>query len=331
MPKIFITTIKKVQQAVIAGALNFVVRPMVAVRVRARATFVAARANPAVKVMIAAVLRSRTNPAIKFVTAPFTAFAKFVPAIMLQARLVLASRWNAGLQLIVRLSMSSPTKPAFTAMYRVSGTIRTFVNAAIAVTNKTIGTLSFPQKLPAYNVLETTIELVRTLTITTATQGQVPGLNRTDWTNVTNVQGAVNGTVATINGNALAVRNGRLILTYPATTGKTTMTITKVELWLYYQTVGAVGNIDNLFVRAWYTPPGGTDPGTLLFQSSGPAKNALTTPDVIDITTFIAGSWTNIDDIKLFIDAQIPILSGGITLTVDAMLLKIYATRTETN
>lgn len=331
MAKIFLTTIKKIQQAVVLGNANFVVRPMVALQMRSRAILMAARANPAVMFMVRAAIRSRTNVGIFFVTAPFTTFSRWTPAVQVFSRLVAAANASPALRFSIAAMLRAFTRPAFVVSKLVTGTVRVFVNGAVAATNRTIGALGLAPKVPAYNVLETKVVLTRTMSITTVTQTNVPGLARTDWTNPTNAQGAPNGTLAAINGNGLAVRNGRLVLTYPATTGKTTMTIDKVELWLYYQTIGAIGNIDNLYVRGWYTPPGGTDPGTTLFQSSGAAKNALTTPDVIDISTFIAGSWTNIDNLDLFIDAQIPILSNGITLNVDAMLLKIYATRTEAN
>jgi len=319
MSKIFLTQIKKVYNVV-----AFVVRPIAAVAVQAKLSLVGAYVKAAVAAsQISMRLAAKTNVGIQFVRNLVTLNSKATPAFMasiVRLSATVPTKVAVAMQRNV-FTLASFVKPAIAIANRVTATFRVTVNSAYAIANKTVATFARPLKIPAYEIVQTTINLVSTRGVTTMTQSAVAG--RSDWATITNAQGLVDGTLATFAGNALGARAGRLDGVYAAPLDKTLLTITKVEMRFYVQTTNiTLGNGQGLI---GYRINNGAD---VQLAALTTLQNNLTTPLAYDLTSVVAGSWTTLGQLSAYITVSNP-LGNGSGINLDAIHLYVEANRTE--
>lgn len=143
------------------------------------------------------------------------------------------------------------------------------------------------------------------------------------WPNPANATGYRDGTTANARGQ-LAAQSYSLRLTYPASTGKTGLTITGCELRFFLQFDALLGNA-TLATRVT---------GTGINYSSGTgwvaAGNYLTTPVVLNLFDKGATTWAAVDSLQVFLDATTTAASTG-GVNVDAVELVVTATATTTS
>lgn len=146
---------------------------------------------------------------------------------------------------------------------------------------------------------------------------------RTDWTNDANALGKPDGAVASITGNVLAVRGGRLDLSYADfLANKGNMTITQVLLRFYIEVTGTTLNNGEVGLQ-W------SKDGTIntLETITGNVNN-LITPREFDITASITG-WADIDALRSHVRVLCAIVETY-TANLDAVELVITAEQTVT-
>lgn len=204
-----------------------------------------------------------------------------------------------------------------------SGAAKAFSNPAISLSNRSAGTSSKPSQTPGFDIVRTVVQLVSNRAASGVTEEAVGG--RTDWANDANATGPVNGTTATIAGNALGARGGRLRLTYPASVNKTALTITKVELRFYATQSGTT--LGNGTLQLGYRLGAGAD--VVLAKITGNIA-ALSPPQAFDITGVVAGSWATIDQIATWALFNAALLNTS-SAALDAVVIYIEASRTEIN
>lgn len=155
------------------------------------------------------------------------------------------------------------------------------------------------------------------------TQEAVSG--RTDWASISNAQGTNNGTVATIAGNAVAARNGRLRCDFANFTNKSSLTIDSVVLSFYGQKGGVgVGKFDG-----GYRIEGVTADIFLWSISGTTASNFMTSPRVHDLTSARSWTWADLDAFDAFFQWSSAVAETG-TAEADAVILTVTASATET-
>lgn len=177
--------------------------------------------------------------------------------------------------------------------------------------------------LPAFNLVQTVISLVGTYPSDAVTQ---EAATRSDWTDLASAEGAPGAgspVSATLTSNALGGRSGRLVLNYPDSVDKSQLTISKVELHYYVAQSGTVLSNGNLQLGYRFGAGGIT---TLATHTGN--VNFLSSPDVYDVTSAVAGDWGNIDAIAAAVTASYG-LGIGITASTDAVLLVVTASRSD--
>lgn len=207
-------------------------------------------------------------------------------------------------------------------------TLRIAETVGLVFTNKSVYTTAKPIGIPGGRIVQTKVDLVQTVNATSVVQTAVGG--RSDWALIsssTGVPDSDNGlppttptNCANIAGSLLTAIGGRLDLSYAATAGKTTLTITKVELLFYVRQNGTALNNGNLITQ-WSK---GGAPITL--QTITGDVNNIGTPIIYDITASIA-TWAEIDLIKTY--ASFSVASTNLTTAnVDAVQRRVTATLT---
>lgn len=144
---------------------------------------------------------------------------------------------------------------------------------------------------------------------------------RQDFDTPANAQGLANGTLSTCASAALAARCGRLNLAYANFANKSELTITQVNLHFYYSQNSLLSCVSTGGFNF-----GGAD--TQLFSNAvNTVVNALTTPQTYNITASVAGSWTDLDNLRTYVIAEIGALSPTEKVEVDAVELEVIASK----
>jgi len=244
---------------------------------------------------------------------------------------------TSGLQLTTIAANLTNQLPSFTSIASIRSPIGTAINSAFTATllgfagvmdniplnsaaalSTIIKELLMPT-VPAANIVQITYDLTSRKGANTATEANGP-CGRQDFDTPANAVGIHDTVVATCAGNVLAARCGRLNMTFSPSFGKTNLTIVQVQLHFYYQ----ITRLLTASASGGYTLGGDTQ----LFSDTASA-NYLTTPRTFDITTAIAGSWTNIDNIGAYLIADIGAAALNDNVSIDAVELEVTATLTE--
>lgn len=144
--------------------------------------------------------------------------------------------------------------------------------------------------------------------------------------NPSNANGAPNGTLANMVGDTLQTRSYELRTNGWDTIGlKDSLTIDKVEVRFWARQTGTVLNNGNMSFRRSFAP--GHIPTTLANYTGN--VNFLSSPDVHDVTSIIAGDWDNVRNLRLHVNATMPIGGALINVDVDAFELHIEASLIE--
>lgn len=204
-----------------------------------------------------------------------------------------------------------------------SARLMAMVKPGLAIANRSSGTLGKPITVPAFDVVHSFVNLTANRAANAVVEEEVGA--RTDWANDANATGPVNGSVATITGNSLGSRGGRLVLSYPANVGKDALTITKVELKFHISQAGT--SLGNGSLRIGYEINGGARIELAAFTAD---VDALVTPQTFDITAAVGGVWSRIPTIKTYVEFDTAALNTS-SASVDAVLVHIQANRTELN
>lgn len=257
--------------------------------------------------------------AANFVVRAFVGVRIRTVATLTAARLLSAT---AIIKTVAALRVQS--KPAVAILRATySGAATVFSKPAISLANRSSGTSSKPAQTPGFDIVRTVVQLVSNRAASGVTEEAVGG--RTDWANDANATGPANGTTATIAGNALGARGGRLRLTYPASANKTALTITKVELRYFVTQAGTT--LGNGTLQLGYRLGAGAD--VVLAAITGNIA-ALSPPQAFDITGVVAGSWATIDQISTWALFNAALLNTS-SAALDAVVIYIEASRTEIN
>lgn len=166
--------------------------------------------------------------------------------------------------------------------------------------------------------------IVRTTAVLNGAYGanawvETPVGGRSDWTNEVNATGRANGGFATLTGDALAARGGRLDLDYANFVGKSQFTIISVLLRFYAKMTGAPAL-------------GLTTPISFQWSKSATINTVATrnvnfdsvaTPIEVDITASITG-WADLDAIKTYVSASTALAETPV-ISLDAVHLVVNA------
>lgn len=239
------------------------------------------------------------------------------------ARLIIGTM-RPGIRLSATARLVSMLKPGV-ALLRAfaTGTASVLIKPGFALANRATGTLSKPIAVPAFDVVHSFVNLTANRAANAVVEEAVGA--RTDWANDANATGPVNGSVATITGNSLGSRGGRLVLSYPANVAKDALTITKVELKFHINQAGT--SLGNGSLRIGYEINGGARVELAAFTGN---IDALVTPQTFDITAAVGGVWSRIPTIKTYVEFNAAALNTS-SASVDAVLVHIQANRTELN
>lgn len=206
----------------------------------------------------------------------------------------------------------------------VSGTAGAASNLPAIAQTARISDYKTPET-PAFDVLQTTVNLQRLIGASSVTEEANP---RTDWANDASATGINNGSSATFAGNTLGARSGKLVLSYPASVSKSALTIIKVELHFYISQAPPLLGAGALTLS--YRIGGGADVVLEALTATNQQVDNLTTPRIYNLTTAVGGSWTALDTIKAVVAASTALSNTG-TANCDAVELYVEANRTEVN
>lgn len=142
---------------------------------------------------------------------------------------------------------------------------------------------------------------------------------RTDWASDANATGDHNGSDATIAGNALGARNGRLVLDFADFPNKHLLIIDSVKLHFYSNQAGTIANNGDL-KHQWRRATGGA--WTTLATHTGNV-DFMTTPQTFDITASI-GSWKDLEALQAGVEFNAAVAELQ-TAAVDAVEIEIVA------
>lgn len=239
------------------------------------------------------------------------------------ARLIIGTM-RPGIRLTTSARLMAMVKPGVSLLRAFAmGTASVLVKPGLAIANRSSGTLGKPITVPAFDVVHSFVNLTANRAANAVVEEAVG--TRTDWADDANATGPVNGSVATITGNSLGSRGGRLVLSYPANVGKDALTITKVELKFHISQAGT--SLGNGSLRIGYEINGGARIELAAFTAN---LDALITPQTFDITAAVGGVWSLIPTIKTYIEFNTAALNTS-SASVDAVLIHIQANRTELN
>jgi hypothetical protein len=150
---------------------------------------------------------------------------------------------------------------------------------------------------------------------------QSPRNGRSDWTDITNAEGASDGVNANFAGSALGARSGILVLEYPDYLAKTELTLTNVYLDFDFEIAGALLSNAEVILRLVIAGAGSTTMATFVDNFNG--------VQTINISGFVGQNWSRLDNLSVEI-----IASSGIaelwTVACDSVTLRLFAEKTET-
>lgn len=180
-----------------------------------------------------------------------------------------------------------------------------------------------PQK-PAVNITRIRYDLTHRRGGNAVTEEAVNG--RTDWVNDANaISGALgknDGSSATISGDLVESRSGRLRIDYPDLANKTPLTITSVKLFFYVAHSGSAGAVTIQWKLS--SDAGWTNIDTLA------GVNHLTSPYEADLTAARAWTWSDLDALQAGVQGLLSPPASGSSGTCDAVELEIVAEATDT-
>ncbi|HWH01933.1 MAG TPA: hypothetical protein VNV66_22055 [Pilimelia sp.] len=168
------------------------------------------------------------------------------------------------------------------------------------VENRTTGVLAVPEQHPHAELVRIRYDLTAKPPATVSATA--------NWTNPNNAAGARDGAVATLSG-ALAARSDTLTLTYPAQTGRGSLTIVSARVDFYVQLRGSLLGSGRMRLRLDAVPHLDTTTNvnhlTAPFTVDLPAFTwaALPQPSVIADTTAASTAAVDVDAVELVVTA----------------------------
>lgn len=224
----------------------------------------------------------------------------------------------AGLTVATRQAVRIVTAAAVTVATSAAGTVRALAApAALLTTRLAAGRIT--TALPAGKITQVVVSGTLTRFAATATN-----TGAQTFTNPTNAQGANNGTVATLTSQALAATNGTLQLDYDDVTGKDSLTITSVTLLFHASLTEALLSTCTMQLQYRLGP---SDAWGTLATYDATIDGSAGIP--FTITGVVGGDWQKVRDLQVRVVGS---LSAGLgsTVTVDAVRLRVLASRTDT-
>lgn len=235
---------------------------------------------------------------------------------------------------LVNLLTAKQNQAAGFAASQAPATLRAVEEGGVAVSTFSSGTSKPPhdagmqhqnrvvlQLLAEHGIQQQqTVNYTGTKWTTTATN-----IGADNWTNVTNAQGANDGSNATRNGQTLGSTDGQIRCQFSINGSgeKDQLTIDLVELRFYVQQTGTTLNNGGLELD-WRIGSSGAWTNLATYTNN---QNFLTTPDAHDITGTL--TWANIRDIEARVRLNV---GAGTTLVqgvCDAVLLHVEASLLE--
>lgn len=143
------------------------------------------------------------------------------------------------------------------------------------------------------------------------------------FTNPANATGSTDGVFATRAGQALAVTDFSLTLSYANFLAKTALTITLVRLHFY---VRMTGSLVNPTTNLRYDLGAGM---VLLETIVGNFTNIAPSPRIYDITAAVGGDWSKLDALTTQVDGHFALGEAAALLSVDAVYVEVVAAVTD--
>jgi hypothetical protein len=198
-----------------------------------------------------------------------------------------------------------------------AGLVQTTQKTAISLQNAI--SKNAEVQIPAVTITEYQYSLV---SIKPANQSiQNPRNGRSDWTDITNAEGASDGSNANFAGSALGARSGTLVLAFPDYLAKTELVLTTVYLDFDFVVAGALLSNAEVILRLVIPGVGSTTMVTFVDNFSG--------VQTINISGFIGQNWSRLDDTTVEIIASADIAELW-TVAFDSATIRLYAEKTET-
>lgn len=191
------------------------------------------------------------------------------PRVLLTVRPFRVATTTAVKRAVIRVV--SRTDTAGDVLVTVSALVRARTNATFAA--RVLGRLAPIPTATDTALLQIDYDWSRT--IPAASVAQVAAGGRSDWANPGNAAGPPNAVNATIAGNALAARGGRLNMTMQTVNGKDVLTLTAATLTFHITQAGTV--LDNGDVQVGYRDQSNVDRVLATFAGD------VTTPQTFDI------------------------------------------------
>lgn len=215
------------------------------------------------------------------------------------------------------LAIATPVEMGLSTLVRVDADTRDATDIGLEVSPiMTLQGQSTPVDTGA-RIVKITYDLTRLSGANAVAEEAVVG--RTDWASDTNATGKHDEVVATIAGNALGARGGRLVLDYAAFVDKTVLVIDSVKLHFYTAQAGTIaGNGD--FKHQWRRTS--TDAWTTLATFTG-NQDSQTTPATYDITASIEG-WNALNSLQAGVSFESAVAEVQ-TASADAVEIEVVA------
>lgn len=199
--------------------------------------------------------------------------------------------------------------------------------AGLQVTTRNLGTPAPPLQRSGIAVTRLQYDLVHR-SGGNAVHQELGCTGRVDWTNTANALGkATDESIAQLSGNALAARDGILVLNYANFVDKTELTIDQVRLIFYCQQTGTLANNGNHDHR-WRKVSGGAWTVLETFTGNHNTTDSGTGGLAYDITAGIT-SWTDLNFIETGCRQCLDLAEVNITALVNAIELEVTASRTD--
>lgn len=212
-------------------------------------------------------------------------------------------------------------RPAFLFTTRNQGAATPTVKQAATVTNRSAGTIH-PIDLAGAKITQIKYDLTQRSGGNAQTSSVSTG---SAWTNPNNAIGIHNAGLATVPGEAIAVKTALMPLAYADFPNKSSLTITSVKLHFYTRiTNDALSTLATVEFR-W--GKNGTATQFLLASVAG-NHDTLINPRTFDITASIA-TWADLEALQARAGCVFSAAASLVSFAVDAVELEIVATETD--
>lgn len=205
---------------------------------------------------------------------------------------------------------------------RAAGAVASRPAAGLTARGVSVGSLpARPRSSSALAVVRLRYDLTRRIGAATVTQSAEGG--RQDWANPQNAQGRSDAVRATLTGNALGARGGRLTMGFVAPVDKADLTISSARVHAYWAMSGvALGGTTTTLEVSF-------DGGASWLAKQVTTTTAFTNaPLTIDVTADVAGLWSRVSGFRARLRATTS-LGSTATITCDAIELEVVASRTD--